>query len=170
MRRFSCLLSGLLIMLTGGGCSLFREVVVSRQDSLRIDSRKVSLDWEVDSKGAASRVFSYSDSSGAEFEVEIVPSGGFTFSAEEGFAGSASWVRLRGKTEARKRGVDSSMENRQLRSMGSVEENTKVKTETTLKERTKRGNNRMFWWMLALSVIGLLVVPGLVLYRRRSGV
>lgn len=157
MRKFVCRLSGLLILLAGGGCSLFREVVVSRQDSVRTENRKASLDWELDSVGSVSRVFTYSDSSGAEFEVEIVPSGVFSFSAGGGFAGSASVLRLRGKTQSGIRSTDSSSRQEHVQSTGSQKEHTKARTEQLQKQTVKKGDKGL-WWVIALLSIGSFVL------------
>jgi len=149
MRRVACLLPVMMMLLLAGGCSLFSEILVSRQDSLQTGSLKQSLDWKVDSVGSRSRVLSYTDSSGAQFEVDIVPSGAFTFSAHAGFAGSASMVRLRGKTKANSTAVDSSGASMQIRSSGSLEQKVKTKTKTTKTQKAKTGNN-------SLSCIGIL--------------
>ena len=118
MRKVACILPILLMLLMVGGCSLFREVLVSRQDSLHTDNRRASLDWKIDSTQLARRVFTYTDSSGAQFEVEIVPSGPFSFSMQNGFAGSASLVRIRGKKQANTRMTDSGSQRSDVRSSG----------------------------------------------------
>lgn len=155
MRKTTCILPGLMLLVPAGGCSLFRGVSVSRQDSSYTGSIKHSLDWKIDSTQLASRVFSFTDSSGAQFEVEIVPSGPFTFSSQSGFAGSASLVRLRGKTKTNIRSTDSSSQQLHVQSSGSLKQNAKIKTETTQKKKTTTGNNRL-WWFLALMAICLL--------------
>ncbi|PRY55281.1 hypothetical protein B0I27_101250 [Arcticibacter pallidicorallinus] len=157
MKKVFCVFSGFLILFFGGGCSLLRKEVVSRQDSVRTDSRKASLDWKVDSVDWASRVFTYSDSSGAEFEVEIVPLGPFSFSAKGGFAGSASVLRLRGKTQSTIRSADSSSRQQHVQSTGSQKEDTKARTEKLQKETVKK-NDKSLWWVIALLSIGSLVL------------
>lgn len=158
MKKVFCVFSGMMILFLEGGCSLFREVVVSRQDSVRTDSRKASLDWQVDSVGWASRVFTYSDSSGAEFEVEIVPLGAFTFSTKAGFTGSARLVRFRGRSQSNSRGVDSSSANTQVSSSGSLKQDVKTKTATTQKQTMKKGNDSIWWVYALLAVLILFVV------------
>lgn len=156
MKKAGFLLPGLVLLLPAGGCSLFRQVGVSRQDSTYTANTQVSRDWKIDSTQIASRVFSYSDSSGAEFEVEIVPYGAFTFSPQAGFAGSASVLRLRGKAQREIRSSDSSNRQAHVQSSGSLKEKRKVKTKTTQKQKTKSGHNSLWWW-LALLASGLLV-------------
>jgi len=166
MRKAACILPVLMLLLQAGGCSLFREVLVSRQDSLQTSSQKASLDWNIDSVHSAGRKFSFTDSSGAQVEVEIAPSGPFTFSAQAGFAGSASLVRIRGKSQTSSRAVDSSSEKMQTRSSGVLKQQVKVKTETTQKQRTKTGNNNL-WWVLTLLAACLLVYV-VIIFRRKS--
>jgi len=154
MRKFACMLPGLLILLQAYGCSLFKQVAVSRQDSLQTTSQKASLDWKVDSTHLAKRVFTYTDSSGAQFDIEIVPSGPFSFSLKNGFAGSASMLRIHGKSQAGITAVDSSSESQPIRSIGSLKQHEKTRTEITQKQKTKSGSQ---WWMLALVVACLVV-------------
>jgi len=156
MRTAIRLLSSLIFLLPANGCSLFRPVRISRQDSLQTSSRKESLNWKVDSTHSASRRFSYTDSSGVQFDVEIVPSGPFIFSAQAGFAGSASLVRLRGKSQTRSNAIDSGSENTQLRSSGSLKQHVKVKTETTDKQRVG-GVSNSIWWIFILPAVCLIV-------------
>jgi hypothetical protein len=156
MRTAIRLLASLIFLLPANGCTLFRPVRISRQDSLQKSSQKASLDWKVDSTHSASRRFSYTDSSGVQFDVEIVPSGPFIFSAQAGFAGSASLVRLRGKSQTHSNAIDSSSENMQLRSSGSLKQNVKVKTETTDKQKIG-GVGNSIWWIFILLAICLIV-------------
>lgn len=157
MRKTTCILPGLLLLLPAGGCSLFREVSVSRQDSVYTERQKQTLDWKIDSTHIASRVFSYTDTSRAQFEVEIVPSGAFTFSAQAGFAGSASLVRLRGKTQMNIRSTDSSSQKLHVQSSGSLKQKVNVKTSTKEVQKEKVSNNKI-WWLLALLVACMLFV------------
>ena len=154
MRKAAFILPVLLLLY---GCSLFREVLVSRQDSLQTSSRKQSFDWSTDSLYSGSSVFTYADSTGAQFDVEIVPSGPFTFSTKAGFSGSASLLRFRGKSHTSSRAVDSGSADMQTRSSGSLKQHGKSKTQSTEKTRTKTGSNSL-WWLAGSFVIGLFLI------------
>lgn len=156
MRRAFCLLLGLLL-LSSGSCSLFRQVEESRRDSLEIRTQELRLDWKLDSTYTAGRIFSYSDSSGAVFDVEIVPSGAFTFSPEKGFAGSASAVRIRGKSQSSIRSTDSSSQQQHVQSTGSLKERTKTKKGQVQKQSVKKGSSSLLG-LFALVATGLLVL------------
>lgn len=156
MRNLFCVLMGLLL-LAAGGCSLFREVSESRKDSLETNSRKASTDWKIDSTYSTGHIFSYTDSSGAVFDVEIVPSGAFTLSSQGGFAGSASRIRIRGKSQSAIRSTDSGSRQQHVQSTGSREEHTKMRTEK-LQKQTEKKWDKSLWWVVALLSIGSLAL------------
>lgn len=156
MRSSFGVLAGLLL-LAAGGCSIFREVSEARKDSLETSKRKTSLNWKTDSTYSTAHIFTYTDSSGALFDVEILPLGAFTFSSQGGFAGSASRVRIRGKSQNAIRSTDSSNRQQQVQSTGSQKEHTKMRTEKVQKQTEKKGDKSL-WWVMALLSIGSVVL------------
>lgn len=165
MSKSGSLLPGLVLLLPLGACSLFRQVAVSRQDSLYSGHLQQTLDWKADSMQSASRVLRYSDSSGAEFEAEIVPTGVFSFSAQGGFSGSASVVRLRGKAQREIRSADSSSRQLHVQSAGRLKQEQKMKAESSQTERTKKGSQGL-WSLSAFLLVVLFVIAG-ILYSKK---
>lgn len=146
-----------LLLLAAGGCSIFREVSEARRDSLETSNRKTSLDWKIDSTYSTAQVFTYTDSSGALFDVEIMPLGAFTLSSQGGFAGSASRIRIRGKSQNAIRSSDSSSRQQQVQSTGSRKEHTKARTEKLEKQTVKKGDKSL-WRVIALMSISSVVL------------
>lgn len=75
---------------------------------------------------------------------------------QNGFAGSASLVKIRGRSQASIRAVDSSSASKQIRSTGFLKQHEKTNTQTTQKQKAKSGSGG-YLWMIALVAACLVV-------------
>lgn len=152
MNRGICLVA-IVCMLSG--CGLFKRQLESEQK--RSSSSAELLSSKEKNISKERHVFTIRDSTQEDLVVEIVPNGPFSYSFGNGFKGTATTIKLRGKRTGSAQilgRTDLANTQQQVRQSTSQ----KKETESLSKSRLFKFDMRFFLLLISVILIGLLWV------------
>ncbi len=141
-------------------CSVIKSKYSEKTDSLSRREESRSQQLSLSNTLQQQRVKIFSDSSGEEYQTEIIPDGPFQYSAKNGFSGKALRVLIRGSLRAVSLTKDSSAtvsgQKADLKSTAAEKQLNQVSSQTKSKEVT-RNRPGMVFLLVVFVIIGVLL-------------
>ena len=145
-------------------CALFK----STKKESELEKRSASLEWSakqsLHSSGEknSTSLLLRRDSGTNAFSVKIWPKGAFTFSAENGFTGTADSMAWYGNND----GLHTTSAQMQSREKNSTVAETTVKASSAERAEQKKTKNES-WLPLKWVLVGIMVLAGVTWYVLR---
>ena len=142
-------------------CSVFKEKSFFQSDSLRRHDIRREVKSESATQTQSLRMYNQQDSTDKQSYTEIFPDGFFSYSAEEGFLGTAKRVLINERLKEGRQIQGSEQQTQTENRQSETSENKKLLTRTRLKEKAVNTSTYTLWYLAGL----VLLFAGIYIFR-----